>query len=232
MSPQRSGPPIVIVPDVVTLVDAVEAQGRRKRNAINALEGDPRDDVPVYFSETVLKTTANKLIHKGADPKVVREYIDFLTEEDEYGPDKNVLEAEDVPVRDYGLRDKYGNTDHEDSTVVSLLDAAARDSGRVPVLVSRDGELLDWCQSKDRPAFHPENVRTMIGNGSDEIRRGTYTYLGDRMFDDPRPLPDGKATRRQAAAIVADSRAQRPISERYPYQFLDQEQGSERQFGG
>lgn len=195
-------PRAAIVFDVNVLIDAANPQSRHHTAAVRALSDD--NDMPIYFSDTMLKTTANKLLEMGADPSVVREYIELIMGEDDYGPEKHVLDY--VPVTDYGLLDKDGEPDHEDSTIVSLMDAAENHAGLPAVLISSDGILRDWCEDHGRLAVRPDKLPGLSSQLEDDVRHATYQYTSRRMFRrDAQKIPHSQ-TKSHARQIVTSIR--------------------------
>lgn len=202
MSASTVKPKAAIVFDVNVLIDAANPQSRHHAAAVRALSDD--NGMPIYFSDTMLKTTANKLLEMGADPAVVHEYIELIMGEDDYGPEKQVLNY--VPVTDYGLVDRHGKPDYEDSTIVSLMDAAERHARLPAVLVSNDGALRDWCGDNHRMAVRPDKLPRLSSQMADDVRHATYQYTSRRMFDRDAPkLPHGQ-TKAQARKIVSSIR--------------------------
>lgn len=203
----------VLVFDVNVLIDAANPHSRHHESAVRALSDD--NDMPVYFSDLMLKTTANKLLEMGADPGVVREYIDLIMSEDDYGPEKHTLGY--IPVTDYGLVDRYGNADYEDSTIISLMDAAESHAQSPAVLVSNDGALRDWCDDHHRVAVRPDKLPGLSSRLADDLQQMTYQYLSRRMFRDGHQGGPSVDTKKQARQIVQDVRsdiAQRSVTER------------------
>lgn len=202
MTPTGAGRKAAIVFDVNVLIDAADPNSRDHAAAVRALSDD--NGMPIYFSDTMLRTTANKLLELGADPTVVHEYLELIMEADEYGPEKYVLE--DVPVTDYGLLDKYGKADYEDSTIISLMDAAEAHATLPAVLVSNDGALRDWCGDNHRMAVRPDALPRLSSQMVDEVRHATYQYTSRRMFrSGAQKLPPAQ-TKAEARHIVASIR--------------------------
>lgn len=202
MATPGSAPKAVIVFDVNVLIDAANPQSHQHVAAVRALSDN--NDMPIYFSDTMLKTTANKLLEMGADPVVVDEYIELIMNEDDYGPEKHVIEH--VPVTDYGLLDKYGKPDYEDSTIVSLMDAAEDRAGCMAILVSSDGALREWCGENQRMAVRPDRLPKISAHMADDVRHATYQYTSRRMFrPDAQKLPAGE-TKAHAKQLVSDIR--------------------------
>jgi hypothetical protein len=195
-------PQAVLVFDVNVLIDAVNPSSPHHDTAMRAVSDD--NGMPIFLSEMMLKTTANKLLEMGADPEVVREYVELIMSEDDYGPEKHVLGY--IPITDYGLIDKYGNPDFEDSTVVSLMDAAEHDARLPAVLVSSDGALRTWCEDNQRMAARPDQLPKLTSQRADELQQATYQYLSRRMFR-PSSKPAVRAdTKLQAKEMVTSIR--------------------------
>lgn len=202
MSPGGVGPQAAVVFDVNVLIDAADPQSRHHQAAVRALSDD--NDMPIYFSDMMLKTTANKLLEMGADPAVVHEYIELIMGEDDYGPEKHVIGY--LPVTDYGLVDKHGDSDYEDSSIVTLMDAAEKRAKCPAILVSGDGALRDWCEDHGRLAVRPDKLPALASQMADDVRLATYQYTSRRMFrPDVQKLPHSE-TRAQARQIVMDIR--------------------------
>lgn len=194
-------PQAVIVFDVNVLIDAVNPASGNHEAAMRAVSDD--NGMPIYLSEMMLKTTANKLLEMGADPEVVHEYVEMIMSDDDYGPEKHVLGF--IPVTDYGLVDKYGKSDYEDSTVVSLMDAAENDARRPAVLVSSDGALRAWCEDNQRMATRPDHLAKLTSQRADDMQQATYQYLSRRMFrpsTQPVPRQDTKVQAKQMVTSI------------------------------
>lgn len=207
MSDPKAAPKALIVFDVNVLIDAVNPDSGNHAAATRALCDD--NGLPIYLSEVMLKTTTNKLLEMGADPDVVREYLELIMSEDDYGPEKHVLGH--IPVTDYGLVDKYGKSDYEDSTVISTMDAAEND-GRLPaVLVSGDVELRDWCAANKRMAVRADQLPRLTSHRMDDIQAATYQYLSRRMFRQGAPQVPREETKDKAKQMVTAA----ALEERY-----------------
>jgi len=195
-------PKAVLVFDVNVLIDAVNPSSAHHDTAMRAVSDD--NGMPIYFSEMMLKTTANKLLEMGADPEVVHEYIELMMSDDEYGPEKHVLGH--IRIKDYGLKDKYGNEDFEDSTIVSLMDAAENAAQRPAVLVSSDGALRAWCEDNNRMSTRPAGLPKLTAQLADDMQQASYHYLSRRMFrGGAQPVPRGD-TKAQAKQMVTSIR--------------------------
>lgn len=174
----KTAPQAVVVFDVNVLINAANPASSSHETAMRALSDD--NGMPIYFSEMMLKTTATKLLEMGADPEVVHEYLELIMSDDDYGPEKHVLGY--IPLTDYGLVDKNGNPDHEDSTIVSLMDAAENEARLPAVLVSSDGALRAWCDDNQRMSVRPDQLPKLTAQRADDIQHATYQYLSRRMF--------------------------------------------------
>src|SRR6218665_3725455 len=122
MSVPAQKPNIALVFDVNVLIDAVNPSSPRREAAARALSDD--NGMPIYLSDMMLKTTTNKLLELGADPDIVREYLDLIMDEESYGPNIHVLGY--VSIHDYRLPGNDGNQAYEDSRIISLIHAAQR----------------------------------------------------------------------------------------------------------
>jgi hypothetical protein len=198
----KTAPQAVVVFDVNVLINAANPTSGSHETAIRALSDD--NGMPIYFSEMMLKTTANKLLEMGADPEVVHEYLELIMSDDDYGPEKHVLGF--IPVTDYGLVDRYGKSDYEDSTIVSLMDAA-EDEARLPaVLVSSDGALRTWCEDNGRMSVRPDQLPKLTAQRADDIQHATYQYLSRRMFRQGTRQVPPEETKAQAKQMVTSIR--------------------------
>jgi len=197
-----AAPKAAVVFDVNVLIDAADPQSRNHASAVRALSDD--NGMPIYFSELMLKTTANKLLELGADPSVVREYMELIMSEDDYGPEKHTLGH--IPLTDYGLVDKYGKSDYEDSTIISLMDAAENDAQLPAVLVSSDSELREWCNLNHRVAVRPDQLPRLSTHMADDIQQATSQYLSRRMFRDGAPRVRREDTKPHAKQIITSVR--------------------------
>lgn len=195
-------PQAVVVFDVNVLINAANPSSASHETAMRALSDD--NGMPIYFSEQMLKTTANKLLEMGADPEVVHEYLELIMSDDDYGPEKHVLGY--IPVTDYKLTDKHGNADYEDSTIISLMDAAENEARLPAVLVSSDGALRTWCEDNRRMAVRPDQLPRLTAQRADDIQHATYQYLSRRMFrEGTQPVAPGE-TKAQARQMVTSIR--------------------------
>ncbi|MCI4659698.1 hypothetical protein [Cryobacterium zhongshanensis] len=198
---EKPVPKAVIVFDVNVLIDAVNPDSRNHEAAMRAVSDD--NGMPIYLSEMMLKTTTNKLLEMGANEKVVREYVEMIMSEDDYGPEKHVLGY--IPVTDYGLLDKFGKSDYEDSTVVSLMDAAEEEARLPAVLISSDGALRTWCEEHERVAARPDQLSRLTSQRADDMQQATYQYLSRRMFrpgTQPVPLENTKMHAKQIVTSI------------------------------
>jgi hypothetical protein len=198
----NAAPQAVVVFDVNVLINAANPASSSHETAMRALSDD--NGMPIYFSEMMLKTTANKLLEMGADSEVVHEYLELIMSDDDYGPEKHVLGY--IPVTDYGLLDKYGKSDYEDSTIVSLMDAAENEARLPAVLVSSDGALRAWCDENGRMAVRPDQLPRLTAQRADDIQHATYQYLSRRMFRQGAHQVPPEETKAQAKQMVTNIR--------------------------
>jgi hypothetical protein len=198
VSTRKPAAKALVVFDVNVLIDAANPASRNHAAAVRALSDD--NGMPIYLSEVMLKTTANKLLEMGADPDVVHEYLELIMSDDDYGPEKHVLGH--IPITDYGLVDKYGKSDFEDSTVISTMDAAENDARLPAVLVSGDGELREWCRNNKRLAVRADELSRLTSHQMDDIQVATYQYLSRRMFRQGAQSLPREETKAQARQMV------------------------------
>ncbi|PDQ35508.1 MAG: hypothetical protein B5766_05430 [Candidatus Lumbricidophila eiseniae] len=194
MSVPAQKPNIALVFDVNVLIDAVNPSSPRREAAARALSDD--NGMPIYLSDMMLKTTTNKLLELGADPDIVREYLELIMDEESYGPNIHVLGY--VSIHDYRLRDKYGNEDYEDSSIISLMDAAERESQRPALLVTSDAALREWCVENSRMAIRSDRLPSLVKHHRDDLQLASIQYLSRRVFRDGAP-----GTSRRSASTVS-----------------------------
>lgn len=197
-------PRVALVFDVNVILDAIEGDDARADAAARALASST--GYPVYMSDMLLKTVANKLLEHGADPDVVQEYLDLVMESGDLGDEIHTFEW--IKITNYNLRDKYGNPDYEDATVVSLMDAAEEDAKAPALLVTSDGALRDWCHEHNRLAVRPDQLQRLISQHPDELQKATYQYLGRRMFRESGAAVDPQSTKTRAREMVSAQRAE------------------------
>ncbi|MDP9903145.1 hypothetical protein [Arthrobacter bambusae] len=173
-------PKAVLVFDVNVLIDAMDISSRNHLAALSAITENT--ELPTYISDTLLQTTSNKLMEFGADRKSATALLEMLLEDDGFTPPVHTLR--NVPVTDYELIDRYGNSDYEDSTVISLMDAAEKDAQAPAVLVTNDTALRDWCHDNRRLAIRPSEMAQFLSNNHSSLRPATFEYLARHMFPD------------------------------------------------
>lgn len=212
-APTDSKPRVALVFDVNVILDAIEGDDARADAAARALSSST--GYPVYMSDMLLKTVANKLLEHGADPEVVQEYLDLVMESADLGDEIHTFEW--IKITNYNLRDKYGNPDYEDATVVSLMDAAEEHAKAPALLVTSDGALRDWCHEHKRLAVRPDQLQRLLSQHADELQKATYQYLGRRMFRDGTQAVDLESTKSRARDLVTAQRAKTTSQQRTPF---------------
>lgn len=175
-----SAPKAVLVLDVNVLIDIINPAAHPATRAAAQTTLTTNRGLPIYISDEMLETTSIKLLELGMKPDILREYVELLMLDDDFGPELHVLE--DVLVTDYGLTDKYGHSDYEDSTVVSLMDAAEAQTGLPALLVSSDGALRDWCTDHNRTAVRPDMLSRVVAGKHSDLDQAAIQYLSRRGF--------------------------------------------------
>lgn len=166
--------------DVNVLIDAVDARdpnSRRHEHALSAVAMATHSTT--FTSDRIIGTLRHKLLELDADPDVVEEYIDLLTD-DEFGVD--FKELADLDVLDYGIRDAHGLHDHEDNTVVATVDAVDERTPYVGVLVCFDQPLTRWALEHGRPALSPERFINTMRIPRDVHQESILGYVAGHMF--------------------------------------------------